>query len=56
MCGGFHTRRTRTLERLVPAAETFTLMERSGLSTKILSGGGTGTYNIDHETTGLTDV
>ena len=53
---GFHDRRTRTLERLVPAAETCALMERSGLSTEIFSGGGTGTYNIDHETTGLTDV
>ena len=53
---GFHNRRTQTLERLVPAAETFALMERSGLSTEIFSGGGTGTYNIDHETTGLTDV
>ena len=31
-------------------------MERSGLSTEIFSGGGTGTYNIDHVTTGLTDV
>ena len=53
---GFDNRRARTLERLVPAAETVALMTRSGLSTEIFSGGGTGTYNIDHETTGLTDV
>ncbi|HUP51806.1 MAG TPA: DSD1 family PLP-dependent enzyme [Longimicrobiales bacterium] len=53
---GFAERRSRTLERLAPAAETRALMERAGLDTGIFSGGGTGTYNIDHETPGLTDV
>lgn len=53
---GFETRRTQTLERLAPAAETLALLERSGLNTEIFSGGGTGTYNIDQETKGLTDV
>jgi D-serine deaminase-like pyridoxal phosphate-dependent protein len=53
---GFDVRRTRTLERLVPATETYDLMQRSGLNTGIFSGGGTGTYNIDHETRGLTDI
>ena len=53
---GFNERRAQTLERLVPAVETKALMDRSGLNTEIFSGGGTGTYNIDHETTGLTDV
>ena len=53
---GFEARRTRTLEQLVPATETYALMQRSGLNTEIFSGGGTGTYNIDHETRGLTDI
>ncbi len=53
---GFEARRTQTLERLGPATETKLLMDRSGLNTEIFSGGGTGTYNIDHETAGLTDV
>ncbi len=53
---GFEARKTRTLERLAPAAETFALMQRSGLNPEIFSGGGTGTYNIDHETPGITDV
>ena len=53
---GFTQRRSQTLERLVAATETFDLMNQSGLSTEIFSGGGTGTYNIDHETRGLTDV
>ena len=53
---GFDARRAQTLERLAPASETFELFRRSGLSTEIFSGGGTGTYNIDHATPGLTDV
>ena len=53
---GFAARRAQTLERLSAAADTCAQMSRSGLSTEIFSGGGTGTYNIDHETAGLTDV
>ena len=53
---GFAARRAQTLERLAPAAETRLQMQRSGLNTEVFSGGGTGTYNIDHETSGLTDV
>ena len=53
---GFEKRESQTLERLVPAAETFEQFQRAGLSTEIFSGGGTGTYNIDHQTPGLTDV
>ena len=53
---GFEVRREQTLERLAAAADTFMMLQRSGLSTEIFSGGGTGTYNIDHETSGLTDV
>ena len=53
---GFETRQAQTLERLAAAGDTRERMERSGLNTEIFSGGGTGTYNIDHETPGLTDV
>lgn len=53
---GFERRKTQTLERLFAATETYDLFNRSGLNTEIFSGGGTGTYNIDHETRGLTDV
>ena len=53
---GFRARRAQTLERLAPAVETFESMRRAGLDTEIFSGGGTGTYNIDHENAGLTDV
>ena len=53
---GFEERKNQTLERLSGATDTFDLFNQSGLSTEIFSGGGTGTYNIDHETRGLTDV
>ncbi len=53
---GFAARREQTLERLLSATDTFDLFNSSGLSTEIFSGGGTGSYNIDHETRGLTDV
>ena len=53
---GFADRRQRALSSLEAAAATAVQMTRSGLDTGIFSGGGTGTYNIDHETPGLTDV
>ncbi len=53
---GFEKRKTQTLGRLAAASETIDLMQQSGLNTEIFSGGGTGTYNIDHETAYFTDV
>ena len=53
---GFQTRKAQTLERMVQATDTFNLMNAAGLNTEIFSGGGTGTYNIDHDTVGMTDV
>ena len=53
---GFAQRRSQTLGRLNAASETYDLFNRSGLTTEIFSGGGTGTYNIDHEIRGLTDI
>ncbi len=53
---GFAERRRRALANLEAAADTADRMKRSGLDTGIFSGGGTGTYNIDHGTPGLTDV
>ena len=53
---GFEQRKAQTLGRLYEASETYDLFNSSGLSTEIFSGGGTGTYNIDHETRGLTDI
>ena len=53
---GFAARRTQAIERMSPAAETFSMMQQSGLNVEIFSGGGTGTYNIDHATPGFTDI
>lgn len=53
---GFEKRRSQTLERMAAAGETCALMKQAGLNTEIFSGGGTGTYNIDHKTPGFTDV
>ena len=53
---GFDQRKAQTLGRLNAASETYDLFNNSGLNTEIFSGGGTGTYNIDHETRGLTDI
>ena len=49
---GFADRRRRALASLEAATATAVQMTRAGLDTGIFSGGGTGTYNIDHETSG----
>ncbi|MEO8452168.1 MAG: DSD1 family PLP-dependent enzyme [Gemmatimonadota bacterium] len=53
---GFAKRRAQVLERMAPVSETVALMARAGLDTGIFTGGGTGTYNIDHQHPGFTDV
>jgi D-serine deaminase-like pyridoxal phosphate-dependent protein len=53
---GFENRKKRALEAIAPNVETFERMKKSGLSTEIFSGGGTGTYNIMHLVPGFTDV
>ncbi|PYR50827.1 MAG: hypothetical protein DMF89_08000 [Acidobacteria bacterium] len=53
---GFDARKERALKNIEPNAETFAMLKRAGLNTEIFSGGGTGTYNIQHLTPGFTDV
>jgi 3-hydroxy-D-aspartate aldolase len=53
---GFKNRRDQTLKRFEPSVDTFERFKRSGLSTEIFSGGGTGTYNILPTVPGVTDV
>jgi D-serine deaminase-like pyridoxal phosphate-dependent protein len=43
---GFKNRLDQTLQRFEPSLGTYERFTRSGLSTEIFSGGGTGTYNI----------
>ncbi len=53
---GFSERREKSLEALEGPAETKTMMEKEGIEVEFFSGGGTGTYNIDHEVPGFTDL
>ena len=53
---GFAERKARALSNLEPNVEVFEAMKKAGLSTEIFSGGGTGTYNVQHLVPGFTDV
>lgn len=53
---GFNKRRERNLKVMEAAAETKDMMEKEGIEVEFFSGGGTGTYNIDHHLPGFTDV
>jgi 3-hydroxy-D-aspartate aldolase len=53
---GFAARKARALGGMEAAAGVHDAMRRSGLSTEIFSGGGTGTYSVQHLTPGFTDV
>jgi D-serine deaminase-like pyridoxal phosphate-dependent protein len=53
---GFATRKATALENIAANAEVLAAMKKSGLNTEIFSGGGTGTYNIQHHVPGFTDV
>ena len=53
---GFETRKERNLTCMEKAGETKRLIEKEGIEVEFFSGGGTGTYNIDHYVSGFTDV
>jgi 3-hydroxy-D-aspartate aldolase len=53
---GFATRKSKSLDNIAANAEVFAAMKKAGLNTEIFSGGGTGTYNIQHHVPGFTDV
>jgi D-serine deaminase-like pyridoxal phosphate-dependent protein len=52
---GFEERRTRNSQTMAPAAETVRMLEAEGIPVEIFTGGGTGTYNMDHHVLGFTD-
>jgi D-serine deaminase-like pyridoxal phosphate-dependent protein len=51
----WQARRAKSAEDLVGVRETAALVRKAGLPVNIISGGSTGTYNIDHEY-GLTEL
>jgi 3-hydroxy-D-aspartate aldolase len=53
---GFAARKERALNGLEGNVRTYEAMKAAGLSTEIFSGGGTGTYSVQHLTPGFTDV
>ncbi len=53
---GFENRRQRSAEAMGPAVETRRLLEKSGIECRWLSGGSTGTYNIDSDIDGITEL
>ncbi len=52
---GFEARKKNSMEVLAGVRESKDLAKKAGLPVNIMSGGSTGTYNIDHET-GLTEL
>jgi D-serine deaminase-like pyridoxal phosphate-dependent protein len=53
---GFATRKERTLANIEPNVRVRESMHRAGLNTEIFSGGGTGTYNLQHLVPGFSDI
>lgn len=53
---GFETRRAHSLEALLPALKTVELIRKNGIELEIVSGGSTGTYNIDPLFEGMTEL
>jgi D-serine deaminase-like pyridoxal phosphate-dependent protein len=53
---GYHERRRANLEALRGVVETRRMAERAGLEVPVLSVGGTGTWDIDCEVEGVTEV
>ncbi len=53
---GREERKKKSLESLAGALDTKALLERNGIAVKTLTGGGTGTYDIDCDALGMTDL
>ena len=53
---GFEARRQHSMNAMTPALETFAQLKQRGLPMDILSGGSTGTYNIDPSFNGMTEL
>ena len=53
---GYDARRTHSHHAMAPAIATWTDLRREGLPLEILSGGSTGTYNIDPDLNAMTEL
>jgi len=53
---GWDARRTASHEAMAPLLETRRMLEAAGIPVEIVAGASTGTYNIDSELSGLTEL
>jgi D-serine deaminase-like pyridoxal phosphate-dependent protein len=53
---GREERKKKSLESLAAALDTRALLERNGIPVRVFTGGGTGTYDIDCDVPGMTDL
>ena len=53
---GFENRKAKSLEQMTPAVETRRALEAKGIACPLLTGGSTGTYNIDSQIAGITEM
>lgn len=53
---GFDARRAKSIEAMTPAVETRRALEKKGIACPLLTGGSTGTYNIDTDIDGITEM
>ena len=53
---GFEARRAFSKKAMARAVETRRLIEKSGIACPLVTGGSTGTYNIDTEVDGVTEI
>ena len=53
---GFEARRNHSTKVMTPVLETYAQLKKAGLPMEIMSGGSTGTYNIDTELGGMTEL
>ena len=53
---GFENRKKVSIEAMTPAVETRQMLEKKGVACSWLSGGSTGTYNIDSHIEGITEL
>ncbi|RPJ61432.1 MAG: DSD1 family PLP-dependent enzyme [Acidobacteria bacterium] len=53
---GFEARRSHSQEAMAKAVQTRQMIEKEGIPCPLLTGGSTGTYNIDSEMDGITEI
>jgi len=53
---GYEKRKTRSIDTFAKAVDTKALFEKNGIEVAVLSGGGTGTFDVDSNIEGVTDI